>query len=87
VKWRKWGKAIAIPTDVADYAQVEAAAEIIEAKLGPIDIWVNDARAALFAPTQDIAPEDFRRITSVTYPIGAVRTSRRQKLYLNILLN
>jgi NADP-dependent 3-hydroxy acid dehydrogenase YdfG len=61
------GKAITIPTDVADYAQVEAAAEIAESELGPIDIWVNDAMATVFAPIQDIAPEDFRRVTDVTY--------------------
>src|SRR5512142_2064222 len=35
------GKAIVIPTDVADAAQVEAAAERASAELGPIDIWVN----------------------------------------------
>src|SRR6476661_8250985 len=61
------GKAIAIPTDMADYAQVEAAAEQVERELGPIDIWVNDAMATIFAPFDKITPEDFRRVTDVTY--------------------
>jgi NADP-dependent 3-hydroxy acid dehydrogenase YdfG len=61
------GKAIGIPTDMADYEQVEAAAERVERELGPIDIWVNDAMATIFAPVDRIAPEDFRRVTDVTY--------------------
>jgi NAD(P)-dependent dehydrogenase (short-subunit alcohol dehydrogenase family) len=61
------GKAIGIPTDMADYEQVEAAAERVDRELGPIDIWVNDAMATIFAPVDRIAPEDFRRVTDVTY--------------------
>src|SRR5205814_1716812 len=65
------GRAIAVPTDVADFAQVEAAAEAVEAQLGPIDVWVNDAMATIFARFVDIEPEDFKRATEVTY-LGAV---------------
>jgi NAD(P)-dependent dehydrogenase (short-subunit alcohol dehydrogenase family) len=61
------GKAIAITTDVADAAQVEAAADRIERELGPIDIWVNNAMATIFAPFDQISPEDYRRVTDVTY--------------------
>jgi NAD(P)-dependent dehydrogenase (short-subunit alcohol dehydrogenase family) len=60
-------QAIAISADVADHAQVEAAAERTETELGPIDIWVNNAMATVFAPFADISPEDFRRVTDVTY--------------------
>jgi NAD(P)-dependent dehydrogenase (short-subunit alcohol dehydrogenase family) len=60
-------QAIAISADMADHAQVEAAAERAERELGPIDIWVNNAMATVFAPFADIAPEDFRRVTDVTY--------------------
>jgi NAD(P)-dependent dehydrogenase (short-subunit alcohol dehydrogenase family) len=60
-------QAIAISADVADYKQVEAAAERAETELGPIDIWVNNAMATVFAPFADIAPDDFRRVTDVTY--------------------
>ena len=65
------GRAIAIPTDVADFAQVEAAAEAVEAQLGPIDVWVNDAMATIFARFVEIEPEEFKRATEVTY-LGAV---------------
>jgi NAD(P)-dependent dehydrogenase (short-subunit alcohol dehydrogenase family) len=60
-------QAIAISADMADYAQVDAAAERAEHELGPIDVWVNNAMATMFAPFADIAPEDFRRVTDVTY--------------------
>lgn len=65
------GQAIAIPTDVADPGQVEAAAERVEQELGPVDVWVNDARATVFGEFLDISPEEFKRATEVTY-LGAV---------------
>jgi NAD(P)-dependent dehydrogenase (short-subunit alcohol dehydrogenase family) len=61
------GVALAIPTDVADYEQVQSAAARIEAKLGPIDIWVNVAFSSVFAPFKDISIEEFTRTTQVTY--------------------
>jgi short-subunit dehydrogenase len=61
------GRAVAISVDVADPDQVEAAAEQVERELGPIDIWVNDAMATVFAPFDEISPEDFKRVTDVTY--------------------
>jgi short-subunit dehydrogenase len=61
------GKALAIPTDVSDAAQVEAAAERTERELGSIDIWVNNAMATVFAPFKDISAEDYKRVTDVTY--------------------
>ena len=64
-------KALAIPTDVADHAQVEAAAERVEREWGPIDVWINDAMATIFCEVARISPEDFRRATEVTY-LGAV---------------
>jgi NADP-dependent 3-hydroxy acid dehydrogenase YdfG len=61
------GRALAIATDVADAAQVEAAAERATAELGDIDVWVNDAMATILAPTWDVEPDEFRRTTEVTY--------------------
>lgn len=61
------GKAIAIPTDVAEFEQVEAAAERAEREFGPIDIWVNNAMTTVFAPFEEISAEDYRRVTDVTY--------------------
>lgn len=60
-------RAIGIPTDVADYAQVERAAEKAEAELGPIDTWVNVAFTNVFGEFWDVAPEEWRRLTDVTY--------------------
>jgi short-subunit dehydrogenase len=61
------GRAVAISVDVADADQVEAAAERVERELGAIDIWVNDAMTTVFSPFEEIPPEDFMRVTDVTY--------------------
>jgi NAD(P)-dependent dehydrogenase (short-subunit alcohol dehydrogenase family) len=55
------GSAIAIPTDVASFDEVHAAADRVEAELGPIDVWVNDAMATVFARFVEIEPEEFKR--------------------------
>jgi NAD(P)-dependent dehydrogenase (short-subunit alcohol dehydrogenase family) len=64
---RAGGRPLAVPTDVADADQVEAAAERIERELGPIDVWVNDAMTSVFSPFTEMTPEEFRRVTEVTY--------------------
>ena len=50
---------------------MRAAAERCEQELGPIDVWVNNAMATVFARFVDVTPEEFRRATEVTY-LGAV---------------
>jgi short-subunit dehydrogenase len=65
------GRAIAVPTDVADAEQVEKAAGAVEKELGPIDIWINNAMTTVFAPLREITPEEFKRATEVTY-LGTV---------------
>jgi len=60
-------KAIAIPTDVANFDEVEAAAQRVEEQLGPIDIWVNVAFTNVFSEFWDVTPEEWRRLTDVTY--------------------
>src|SRR5919202_1986577 len=61
------GKACVAPADVADAEAVERAAQRIEAELGPIDIWVNVAMTAVLAPVKDCTPEEYLRVTQVTY--------------------
>ncbi|WP_433413222.1 SDR family oxidoreductase [Microtetraspora malaysiensis] len=61
------GRALAIPTDVADHREVADAARRVEDELGPMDVWVNTAFATVFAPFTQISPDEFRRITEVTY--------------------
>jgi len=65
------GRALPISTDVSDHEQVEAAATRVEEELGPIDIWVNDAMATVFAEVVDTRPDEFKRATEVTY-LGTV---------------
>jgi NAD(P)-dependent dehydrogenase (short-subunit alcohol dehydrogenase family) len=69
------GRAVVVPTDVADPSQVEAAAEAVERELGPIEVWVNDAMTSVFAPFTEVEPEEFRRVTEVTY-LGCVYGTR-----------
>lgn len=65
------GRAIAVPTDVADHQQVEGAAQQVEDHFGPIDVWINAAMATVFARFVDTKPDEFKRATEVTY-LGAV---------------
>ncbi|HEY7296569.1 MAG TPA: SDR family oxidoreductase [Xanthobacteraceae bacterium] len=65
---RRFGvNALPITLDVADHSLVEDAAERVEDELGPIDIWVNNAMVTIFAPVNEIEPEEFQRVTAVTY--------------------
>ena len=61
------GRALALPLDVADPDEVEQAAAETERELGPIDIWINNAMATIFAPFAEITAAEFRRVTEVTY--------------------
>jgi short-subunit dehydrogenase len=61
------GKALVLPTDVADPEAVEAAAAAVEEAFGPIDIWVNDAMASVFSPFKEMQLDEFKRATEVTY--------------------
>lgn len=69
------GEALPIVCDVADAAAVEAAAARVEAELGTIDVWVNNAMVGALAPFEALAPEAFDRITAVTYS-GVVNGTR-----------
>src|SRR6185437_8674680 len=65
------GRPLVLPTEIADAAQVEAAAQRVEDELGPIDVWVNDAMATVFARFVDVQPDEYKRATEVTY-LGTV---------------
>ncbi len=68
---RLGGKALAVPTDVSDAEQVERAAAAVENAFGPIDIWVNNAMVSVFSPVLETEPQEFKRVTEVTY-LGVV---------------
>ena len=61
------GRPLTIPTDMADDSQVRSALARVERELGPVDVWVNVAFTSVFAPFQQITPEEFRRVTEVSY--------------------
>jgi NAD(P)-dependent dehydrogenase (short-subunit alcohol dehydrogenase family) len=65
------GSAVVLQADVANAAAVDEAAARAERELGPIDVWVNNAMATVFAPVWQISAEEYRRSTEVTY-LGAV---------------
>ena len=60
-------RALPVPTDVAVWEEVDAAADRIERELGEIDVWVNNAMTTVFAPLTDTDPADIKRATEVTY--------------------
>lgn len=68
------GTAIVCAADVADAKTLDEAAGRIEQELGPIDIWVNNAMTTVFAPLADIEPDEFKRVTEVTYLGGVYGT-------------
>jgi short-subunit dehydrogenase len=68
-------RALVLPLDIADATAVEEAASRVEAELGPIDIWVNDAMASVFAPFHETTADEFERVTRVTY-LGTVNGTR-----------
>jgi NAD(P)-dependent dehydrogenase (short-subunit alcohol dehydrogenase family) len=61
------GRALMLPLDVADADAVETAATKVEAAFGPIDLWINNAMTSVFSPVKEMTPEEFRRVTDVTY--------------------
>lgn len=60
-------RALVLPTDVSQADAVETAAEKVESELGPIDVWVNVAMVSVFSPFLEMTPEEFKRVTEVTY--------------------
>src|SRR3954453_10256550 len=67
--------ALPMSIDMSDAAAVEAAAVRVGGGLGPIDVWVNVAFSSVFAMFVDIEPEEFERVTRVTY-LGYVNGTR-----------
>jgi short-subunit dehydrogenase len=61
------GEALTIATDVADAEAVFEAAQKVEDAWGPIEFWVNNAMVTVFAEFVDVTPDEFRRVTEVTY--------------------
>lgn len=61
------GQALVLPADVAQPEQIEAAAAAVEERFGAIDVWINNAMVSVFSPIKQMLPEEFKRVTEVTY--------------------
>ncbi len=64
---RSGGEAIVLPLDVSDHKAVDQAADEVEKTFGPIDIWINNAMCSVFSPIMEMTPDDYKRVTDVTY--------------------
>src|SRR5438477_2918258 len=76
------GEAIVLPLDVSDHDAVERAAGEVESRFGPIDIWVNNAMLSVFSPIAEMKPDEYKRVTEVTYlgyVWGTLAALRRMK--------
>lgn len=56
------GQALGFVCDVRDYAQVKSFFERTTTAFGGIDILINNAGVGMFAPVEEMSPEDFRAI-------------------------
>jgi NAD(P)-dependent dehydrogenase (short-subunit alcohol dehydrogenase family) len=65
------GQALVLQADVASAEQVDAAAATLASTFGPADVWVNNAMASVFSPVAQTTPDEYRRVTEVTY-LGVV---------------
>ena len=61
--------------DVADSAALDAAATLIEAALGPIDVWVNNAGIGFYGLFEDVPEDAFRRVVDVNL-FGTINGTR-----------
>src|ERR1700680_1103161 len=76
------GEALVLPLDVSDHDAVENAAAAVESRFGPIDIWINNAMLSVFSPIMEMQPDEYRRVTDVTYLAtvwGTLAALRRMK--------
>jgi NAD(P)-dependent dehydrogenase (short-subunit alcohol dehydrogenase family) len=78
---RAGGEALVVTVDMADAKAVDDAAQRIVDEFGRIDVWVNSAFAGVFAPFTEITPDEYRRVTEVTY-LGCVFGTRAALRYM-----
>lgn len=59
------GQAIAVPTDVADRAQVDALAQAAVARFGRIDTWINNAGVSIWGRLDKVPEPDMRQLFDI----------------------
>ena len=85
-------RSLAVPTNVASLASVEAMVAAVMADFGQIDILVNNAAIALNVPSEDATEEEWNRIIGVNLygvlwcctAVGRHMLNRRQGAIVNI---
>lgn len=65
------GRALAVPTDVTDPAQVRQLAGAAASAFGGIDVWVNRAGTSMWGPFEDIPLESQIRLIELNL-LGAI---------------
>lgn len=65
------GRALAVECDITDRASVDAAVSTTEAKLGPIEVLVNNAGWDVFQPFVETAPAEWERLIAINL-VGAL---------------
>jgi short-subunit dehydrogenase len=60
-------EALVLPADVADAQAVFAASDRVVSTWGGIDVWINCAMVTVYSRVQQMTPEEYRRVTEVTY--------------------
>jgi short-subunit dehydrogenase len=69
------GQAEAVVTDVADADQVERLAQRAVERFQRIDTWVNNAAVSIYAPVENVEPEEMERLVRVNL-LGQMYGSR-----------
>jgi short-subunit dehydrogenase len=72
---RSGGLALVVPTDVAEWPQVERLARAAIERFGRIDTWVNNAAVTEYARFEEMSVEEIDRIVRVTF-LGQVYGAR-----------
>ncbi len=78
---RSGGRAFAVPTDVADEAQVQVLAARAAETFGGIDTWVNNAAVTAYGAVERLPAAEMRRIMDVNF-FGQVYGCRAALPYL-----
>jgi NAD(P)-dependent dehydrogenase (short-subunit alcohol dehydrogenase family) len=58
-------KAVGVPCDIRDAAQVADAFAAVEAAVGPVDVLVNNAAGNFPVPAEDLSPNGWRSVTQI----------------------
>jgi short-subunit dehydrogenase len=69
------GDGVVAPADVADRGALEEALGLVQERLGPIDVLVNNAGVGAYGPFVETDPAVFERLVAVNY-LGAVHAMR-----------